>query len=134
MKVFVDTWALIAWVGAKETQHERVRHYFTTEKRDFYTTEWVLVEFANGLSDRNSKSVAIRLVNTITSTRLIETIECNSEFYDAAWDLFCRRPDKDWSLVDCGSFLVMESLDIVEALTADHHFRQAGFTPVFLPE
>jgi predicted nucleic acid-binding protein len=38
------------------------------------------------------------------------------------------RPDKDWSLTDCISFVVMENQDITEALTADRHFVQAGFT------
>jgi hypothetical protein len=37
------------------------------------------------------------------------------------------RPDKDWSLTDCISFVVMEDENIKEALTADHHFEQAGF-------
>lgn len=36
--------------------------------------------------------------------------------------------DKDWSLTDCISFVVMEQHGISEALTADHHFEQAGFT------
>jgi predicted nucleic acid-binding protein len=37
------------------------------------------------------------------------------------------RVDKDWSLVDASSFVVMPMLGIVEALTTDHHFLQAGF-------
>jgi predicted nucleic acid-binding protein len=32
-----------------------------------------------------------------------------------------------WSLVDCASFVVMRQQGIVEALTTDHHFEQAGF-------
>ncbi len=37
------------------------------------------------------------------------------------------RPDKDWSLTDCISFVVMEEHGITDALTGDHHFEQAGF-------
>ena len=37
------------------------------------------------------------------------------------------RPDKEWSLTDCISFEVMAELGLTEALTADHHFEQAGF-------
>ena len=47
---------------------------------------------------------------------------------DAVLDLCENRPDKDWSLTDCISFVVMEGQQIEQALTADHHFRQAGFT------
>lgn len=41
--------------------------------------------------------------------------------------VFDRRLDKQWSLTDCISFVVMKSFDLNEALTADHHFAQAGF-------
>ncbi len=37
------------------------------------------------------------------------------------------RPDKEWSLTDCISFVVMQDEQIIEALTADRHFEQAGF-------
>jgi len=47
--------------------------------------------------------------------------------YDAAFQLFRSRQDKEWGLVDCLSFVVMQSLSITEALTADDHFNQAGF-------
>lgn len=43
-----------------------------------------------------------------------------------AWQLLRRRPDMQWSWVDCASFVVMEQREIREALTTDHHFEQAG--------
>jgi uncharacterized protein len=42
-------------------------------------------------------------------------------------DLYRDRPDKAWSLTDCISFVVMADKGIRDALTADHHFEQAGF-------
>jgi len=51
----------------------------------------------------------------------VETFEKGVELYDA-------RPDKEWSLTDCISFVVMSEEQITEALTSDHHFEQAGFT------
>ena len=41
--------------------------------------------------------------------------------------LFEARPDKEWSLTDCISFVVMQREGITEALTGAHHFEQAGF-------
>jgi hypothetical protein len=55
-------------------------------------------------------------------------IPLTKEGYDRAFRLFRDRPDKEWSLVDCLSFVVMTERGITEALTTDHHFRQAGFT------
>ncbi len=44
-----------------------------------------------------------------------------------AGEFLKAHPDKDWSLVDCASFVVMKQRGIQEALTSDHHFEQAGF-------
>ena len=41
--------------------------------------------------------------------------------------LFFRYRDKDFSLTDCSSFVLMHELKIRSALTLDHHFRQMGF-------
>jgi hypothetical protein len=38
-------------------------------------------------------------------------------------DLYNARPDKQWSLTDCISFVVMDQQGIREALTGDHHFE-----------
>jgi predicted nucleic acid-binding protein len=42
---------------------------------------------------------------------------------------FERHHDKQYSLTDCLSFVVMRQLNIDVAYTFDHHFTQAGFTP-----
>ena len=46
--------------------------------------------------------------------------------------LYGTRHDKNWSLTDCFSFVVMEQRRLVQALATDHHFRQAGFERRFL--
>jgi len=47
--------------------------------------------------------------------------------YQRGINLYAQRPDKEWSLTDCISFVVMSDRGITEALTGDHHFEQAGF-------
>ncbi len=46
--------------------------------------------------------------------------------------LYRARLDKDWGLTDCVTFVLMKQEGITEALTADVHFRQAGFTALLL--
>ena len=41
--------------------------------------------------------------------------------------LYKERTDKEWSLTDCISFVIMRDLKLSAALTADRHFEQAGF-------
>jgi len=54
-------------------------------------------------------------------------VAASHEWFERGLDLYCSRPDKSWSLTDCISFLVMEEHGVMEALTGDHHFVQAGF-------
>jgi predicted nucleic acid-binding protein len=49
------------------------------------------------------------------------------KLFDEGVKLFESRSDKEWSLTDCISFVVMQREGIAEALTGDHHFEQAGF-------
>ena len=49
------------------------------------------------------------------------------ELFESGIRMYREREDKDWSLTDCISFVVMEREEIRDALTADHHFEQAGF-------
>jgi uncharacterized protein len=50
------------------------------------------------------------------------------EAFADAFKLYQDRPDKDWSLTDCSSFLIMRRYGIDSALTHDKHFKQAGFS------
>lgn len=51
----------------------------------------------------------------------------HSHFF-RAWQLYKRRLDKQWGLTDCTSFIVTEEQRLREALTANRHFQQAGYT------
>jgi len=63
----------------------------------------------------------------LKNTSYIEIVHISPLLDDQAWELLKSRPDKDWSLVDCASFVVMQQRGSPEALSTDHHFEQAGF-------
>jgi predicted nucleic acid-binding protein len=54
-------------------------------------------------------------------------VPLDSRLLQRGLDLFAKRADKDWSVTDCASFVVMQDEGIAEALTGDSHFTQAGF-------
>jgi predicted nucleic acid-binding protein len=54
-------------------------------------------------------------------------VHIDPELDEQAWQLLSNRQDKHWSLVDCASFVLMNQRGLVEALTTDQHFEQAGF-------
>ncbi|CCQ67129.1 PilT protein, N-terminal [Crocosphaera watsonii WH 0402] len=57
----------------------------------------------------------------------IEIIHLTPELFNKAIELYKKYQDKQWGLVDCVSFVVMEENNINKALTFDKHFIQAGF-------
>jgi len=62
---------------------------------------------------------------------MFQVIGFDPAVYEAGFDLYPNRLDKDWPLTDCISFAVMSQRGLTVALTADHHFEQAGFCALF---
>lgn len=58
---------------------------------------------------------------------LTTIVPADSRLYAEGLLLFAARPDQQWSLVDCMSFVLMREMGLTDALTADEDFEQAGF-------
>jgi len=91
------------------------------------TTEAVCWEWLNAMSGASTRTTAALGLERISHDPRIEVVPHSGEMSADAIRLFTARHDKDWSLTDCPSFIVMERKGIREALTADNHFEQAGF-------
>ena len=57
----------------------------------------------------------------------VQIIPLTENLFAKAFQFYARHLDKEWGLIDCVSFVVMQDRGIAEALTADRHFEQAGF-------
>ena len=93
------------------------------------TTNYVLSELIVLLSGSRGqqRSVVLNFIETIRSDDWVEIVHIDESLDEKAWQLLANRLDKEWSLVDAASFVVMEERGMTEALTADHHFEQSGF-------
>jgi predicted nucleic acid-binding protein len=131
MTVFADTFALIAWLNPRDVAHPLVAAYLDGFTGRLVTTEWVLMELADALSAPEARTTAVAFLRAVRADQLFDVVGYVPAVYQAGFDLFATRPDKDWSLTDCISFGVMAERRLSEALTADHHFEQAGFRAVF---
>jgi hypothetical protein len=91
------------------------------------TTEFVLIEVGDGLSFMENRLRFAHLMQLLRSQADVEIVPASSQLFRRGCELHSQRPDKEWSLTDCTSFVVMKERDIEDALTSDHHFEQAGF-------
>jgi predicted nucleic acid-binding protein len=131
MIVFADTFGLIAWLNPRDDAHAIVAAYLNRFTGRLVTTEWVLMELADALSAPHVRSTVVAFLQAVRADPLFDVIGYLPDAYQAGFDLFAARPDKAWSLTDCISFGVMGQRGLTDALTADHHFEQAGFRALF---
>jgi len=124
---FVDTHYLLALVNPRDADHALAIKHSQGQVSQLATTTWVLVEFADALSAVASRARAARIIRAFQVEPFVEVVAPTKIQFDLALDLYEQRLDKGWSLTDCLSFLLMQSRGLVDALTADHHFEQAGF-------
>jgi predicted nucleic acid-binding protein len=89
------------------------------------------MELADALSAPDARVTTAAFLQTVRSDPQFEVVGYLPAAYQAGFDLFVARPDKAWSLTDCISFAMMTEHGLTDALTADHHFEQAGFRAVF---
>jgi predicted nucleic acid-binding protein len=126
-RYFADTFFYLALLNERDEAHQRVLKLNSELDGGIVTTHWVLIEVGDALSDPASRMLFLELLRMLESNPDVTIIEAGPELFDKAVALFEARSDKSWSLTDCTSFVVMEELQVLEALTGDHHFEQAGF-------
>jgi predicted nucleic acid-binding protein len=126
--VFADTFYFLALVNVADAAHQRAVSFSQAHSLPVVTTTWVLTEVADGLSRSARRKVFVQLLEDLRADSQTLIVPSAQELFDQGVALYAARPDKDWSLTDCISFVVMHERGLSDALTADHHFEQAGFT------
>ena len=129
-KVFLDTSYAVALSSHTDENHKRaveLAEEFETSNTHFVTTRAILLEIGNALSKVRHRAAAVRLLTALENDPNVEVVPASDDLYRRAFELYRDRSDKEWGLIDCMSFVVMNDQELTDALTADSHFRQAGF-------
>ena len=125
--VFVDTSFVVALVNEKDQHHVRASEL--AELFDGYplvTTDAILLEIGNALA-RNFKEQAVEAIEDFLMSEEVELVRLDASLFQSAFELYRTHKDKTWGMIDCVSFVVMRERGIVDALTNDKDFGQAGF-------
>lgn len=134
--VFVDSAAWIALIDRSDRLHGQARQTLRGLRQRItrlVTTEFVFLEVADALSAPAFRTQAAAFVDELRRLPLLYIVSISKVLFNAGWNLYTRRPNKEWGITDCISFTVMTEQQISVAFTSDHHFEQAGFTRLLLP-
>ena len=132
--VFADTAYWIALVVKQDQYHRRAQAWTSHVTGQITTTAAVLLETANALSREAWRASAVALIENLRGRADVVIVPLEPVLWERGWELYRSRADKAWSLTDCVSFVVMQQAGLTDALTADEHFRQAGFRAVLLED
>lgn len=127
--VFVDTDYWVASISPKDGLHQKaIAVSGSLGSYTLVTSEMVLAEVLNMFAKRgvHLREMAVDAVEAITTNPQIDVEPQTRRLFRDALSLYGQRLDKDWSLTDCASYVIMQKRHIGEALTHDHHFEQMG--------
>jgi predicted nucleic acid-binding protein len=125
--ILADAVFLIALLKVSDQFHRRALAWSLSVREPIVTTEYVLCEFVNALSKPLDRPKVHSSLDSILAAKDWTVVPASTSRFDAGRQMHRQHSDKEWSLTDCISFVVMRQVGAQQALTHDHHFEQAGF-------
>ena len=128
--IFADTYYYLAILNDREQGHHKAVELSKNLRGRVLTTEWIIAELGDACSEIERRPRFLAVLDIMKSDQDLQILPATSAGLDTGIELFSNRADKQWPLTDCISFEAMREHGVTEALTADHHFAQAGFVPL----
>ena len=130
MKLFVDTSAWLALNDRSDQFHALAVEKLASIRAgriSLVTSDYVLDESVTIIRLRASHAAAVIFGQSILGSSVIDLIPVGTDDRLAAWEIFRKYADQDFSFTDCTSFALMRKLRLKTAFTFDGHFSLIGF-------
>lgn len=137
MRVFVDTGAWYALFNDLDIHHSHASAFvreLIDQKTQLITSDYVIGETLTLMRARLGHEKAVEFGKWVLQSPLVRMINVDKKVWQAAWEIFVKYDDKDFSFTDCTSFALMQQLRLYETFTFDDHFKQMGFVMVPLED
>jgi len=125
--MLLDTSGLLCLYHQSEPFHQQAIQAYKTSQV-WLTHSYILAEFvALTTARRFPRTPVLEYLEALMDHPDIEMIWIDEQLHRAAFALLLARRDKEYSLCDAVSFVVMRQRNLYRALTTDKHFEQEGF-------
>ena len=128
--LFLDTGYVIALNSPRDRYHHAALLWETRIRNgqiQVVTTRAVQLEIGAAFSRLAYRATGATILEALDRDPSVTVLPLDDDTYRHALSMFSARADKEWSLADCISFVVMRDRNISQALSTDAHFAQAGF-------
>jgi predicted nucleic acid-binding protein len=132
--IFADTFYWAALTSPDDTFYLRALEFSRLLVPDWIVTSGdVLVEYLAFFAKAGPsvRAQAGRLAARLLQDPRVVVVPQSHELFLEGLDLYRGRPDKDYSLTDCISMIIMRRQGVTEILTQDRHFELEGFRALF---
>lgn len=130
-RVFVDTSAYFALTDYADADHatsQTLLQRLAVTRSHVFTSNLIVAETHALLLSRLNAQIARQFLDDLRQSRTTTLVWITPSDFEHAYEIIATYDDKDFSLTDATSFVVMERLKITHAFTLDHHFTQYGLT------
>ncbi len=125
--MLIDSSGFLCLYERKETFHKKAVEFYDSATLRL-TTSYILAEYTALAQIRKiPREQIIVFSQNILHDEEIEIVWIDEELHIKAVELIKERRDKNYSLCDAVSFIIMRQRGIAESLTTDKHFEQEGF-------
>ena len=124
-EVLIDSYFWLGAINSRDPYHTQILQ--TPKPTPGVTTHAVVLEVMDALCSPRLRETAAQFWKHIHADPDLLVVRLDEDLLNRAVAIYEQHRDKAWSFTDCISFVVMKDRAISEALTADHHFEQAGF-------
>jgi hypothetical protein len=134
-RVFFDTSAYVALTDTSDRFHAdatRVAERIIASRLPRITTNYVLAEAYTRIRRKCGHVVAVQFGEGIRRDVVagnLNIVYAEAVLDDAAWEIFKKYADQDFSFVDCTSFAWLRQHPDSEVFAFDEDFLWMGFAP-----
>jgi predicted nucleic acid-binding protein len=128
VRVFADTSALFAALVRNDVNHREASDALSdliSSDAELITSSYVLLETMALLHARVGLQATLSFDEVVKPLLRVRWVD--ESLHQRSVHRLALRGGRGVSLVDCSSFVIMEDLDIIQALTYDRHFPEEGF-------